>query len=971
MARSFAMECPVTPERVDQCPATPDFIRRPIKSPESTSSSDESTFHGRVANGSPPPNCAICLGKCKNKCFTDSCLHQFCFKCLLEWSKVKAECPLCKQCFKSIIHNVKSDDQFEEYWVQSPSNIFPDFSRPMRAHIQIPSRSTFNAAMQLQSNTLSNSIIQLRSNISTRFRRYVYDGELYASPLPDVTGRFRECSARFYRENPTQVHRLMPWLNRELICLLRDTNYSTSTLLEMIPHLLTIFNINSPDFRRRVSPFLGQHTAHFIHEFLNFARSPYDMIGYDREVRYAGNSNEGEVVINETSSSSDSDEVAEIAGDSPQLLTESLYNNRRQRNNPALGLTIETSNNQNSAVSTVHIIIADGDSNGSNNNNLDTSNIQNQNSQLTAINLSTNNNPGISNNETNNQMSSEIRILNESPIEITETNQSSRQISDDRVSLLSSTSSDACEFVLERKPPHLRTPEMVSLNSDSDSDVVFISEERRVEKTASNGPTPGTSGVSFSIAKQRKMRSSKMRNIRGIFIPSSDVDHSSDSDFKPPVETRRNRQKKIRTRQSEKTIKSEFIAGPSTSSGITSGGKPMSLLYSSSSSRDKRQKYKSSKPKIFGNRNGRSYKNIYQSSSSSDIDSSRHESDDDDHKSSSSVDHAVNTKKSVSSANSATSSSNTSSGTRSSSSSSCQSGKSKNFKNKTSVRGLGKLNRKGHALRKSTRSSSSSSSSSSALKMKVNGTRNKRSSSSSSTSTSISGSSSSTSNGTSDVSSSSNLSDKIHRGNISNKSTNSNAENIKRYKSIRKMLLRVEKNCKLQQKFKSDKQHSTRLKKDESITKSTESSKRGKKTKGKYESSKKKDHKCKRLKEKDRKRKLHSRINTKSTTEFSESDTEPLSKHVKLSKTEPVSCENVSGNSEIINTESGSTVQPTEQEESQSVEQDRDPTSVLLCFPNNVYLSINLSTTEQIQSEQTLLPSTNISAQQNSLISEE
>lgn len=70
---------------------------------------------------SPPPNCAICLGRCKNKCFTDSCKHQFCFKCLCEWSKVKPECPLCKQTFKSIIHNVKSKDQFEEYHVQPPT----------------------------------------------------------------------------------------------------------------------------------------------------------------------------------------------------------------------------------------------------------------------------------------------------------------------------------------------------------------------------------------------------------------------------------------------------------------------------------------------------------------------------------------------------------------------------------------------------------------------------------------------------------------------------------------------------------------------------------------------------------------------------------------------------------------------------------------------------------------------------------
>lgn len=53
---------------------------------ESGSSSDEN--QRQQASQSPPPNCSICLGRVKSKCFTDSCMHQFCFSCLLEWSKV-------------------------------------------------------------------------------------------------------------------------------------------------------------------------------------------------------------------------------------------------------------------------------------------------------------------------------------------------------------------------------------------------------------------------------------------------------------------------------------------------------------------------------------------------------------------------------------------------------------------------------------------------------------------------------------------------------------------------------------------------------------------------------------------------------------------------------------------------------------------------------------------------------------------
>lgn len=64
---------------------------------------------------------------------------------------------------------------------------------------------------------------------------------------------------------------------------------------------------------------------------------------------------------------------------------------------------------------------------------------------------------------------------------------------------LSSDSDDECQFVLARKPPHLRTPEYVSLNSDDeDSDVIFV--ERTEGQPATGGtakemPTPSTVAV--------------------------------------------------------------------------------------------------------------------------------------------------------------------------------------------------------------------------------------------------------------------------------------------------------------------------------------------------------------------------------------------------------------------------------------------------------------------------------------------
>jgi hypothetical protein len=33
-------------------------------------------------------------------------------------------------------------------------------------------------------------------------------------------------------------------------------------------------------------PYLGTRTEHFQHEFYNFARSPYDLVGFDRNAAY-------------------------------------------------------------------------------------------------------------------------------------------------------------------------------------------------------------------------------------------------------------------------------------------------------------------------------------------------------------------------------------------------------------------------------------------------------------------------------------------------------------------------------------------------------------------------------------------------------------------------------------------------------------------------------------------------------------
>ncbi len=61
--------------------------------------------------------CSVCLEDIQNRCVTNSCRHEFCFKCLKKWSKEKNYCPLCRAVYSQIIHNIKNDEEFDVFEV--------------------------------------------------------------------------------------------------------------------------------------------------------------------------------------------------------------------------------------------------------------------------------------------------------------------------------------------------------------------------------------------------------------------------------------------------------------------------------------------------------------------------------------------------------------------------------------------------------------------------------------------------------------------------------------------------------------------------------------------------------------------------------------------------------------------------------------------------------------------------------------
>ena len=260
---------------------TPERLSSTLKSDGSSSRS-----------GTPDSDCSICLGKVNNKAFTDACFHTFCFVCLLEWSKIKATCPLCKTTFKSIIHNVVSNDVYDQYHLKPTDNgSFGSDRRGRRFRYSTTmteehrSELTWRRNRALRRRYQSSYQIHIQAASEER-RRLIYRANLWARHMgSNPYTLYRDISTDFFSRNPAITHRLVPWLRRDLGVLFTGEDHVTF-MTQYILSLLPNVHLQTEEFHEQLRPFLYGQTEHFIHELVSFARSPYDMNTYDRIAQY-------------------------------------------------------------------------------------------------------------------------------------------------------------------------------------------------------------------------------------------------------------------------------------------------------------------------------------------------------------------------------------------------------------------------------------------------------------------------------------------------------------------------------------------------------------------------------------------------------------------------------------------------------------------------------------------------------------
>lgn len=131
----------------------------------------------------------------------------------------------------------------------------------------------------------SRSLGHSKDHVVVAFRRALYYSGIW---VKHVQGSKLEnhFSAKYFKRNPGSLYRLIPWLKRELIAVYGDYGYTVKNILAAILHHMTKFDLESESFTDLLEPYLLQHTQHFLHEFLSFVYSSYDVETYDRSATY-------------------------------------------------------------------------------------------------------------------------------------------------------------------------------------------------------------------------------------------------------------------------------------------------------------------------------------------------------------------------------------------------------------------------------------------------------------------------------------------------------------------------------------------------------------------------------------------------------------------------------------------------------------------------------------------------------------
>ncbi|NWS25486.1 TOPRS ligase, partial [Polioptila caerulea] len=173
-------------------------------------------------------NCPICRDIPGEIASVTPCVHLFCLGCIVRWAKKKPSCPLCRQPMNSIIYSVRSEEDFLEIVLPSPSD-------------------------------------------SSAAGHQDEQGAAELMPRTYVAGFPPEVWADIFQDCSEILDPVLPWLNQELSELLRTRWWEVALVQSTIVANLCRYGLSEEALVRELQPVLQEQTAAFVRRLIDTA----------------------------------------------------------------------------------------------------------------------------------------------------------------------------------------------------------------------------------------------------------------------------------------------------------------------------------------------------------------------------------------------------------------------------------------------------------------------------------------------------------------------------------------------------------------------------------------------------------------------------------------------------------------------------------------------------------------------------
>ncbi|XP_045877787.1 E3 ubiquitin-protein ligase Topors-like [Meles meles] len=245
--------------------------------------------------------CPNCLESTQNEPDWNPCFNKSRNDSLYSRSRKKSMPSSGVQCFPSQCcstrpeNDTKEDSGFlpseEESYTESSQNNYVSLNpegitrkiRPLKELTVQELLREFGDSGKFQPN--STSVGHFRDQVVMKFRRALYYSGIWVTHVQGYRLE-KHLSANYFKRNPGCLHRLVPWLKRELTAVYGNYGYTVKNILSTILQHMTEYDLDSESFIHLLEPYLQQHTHHFLHEFISFVHSPYNMETYDQRAIY-------------------------------------------------------------------------------------------------------------------------------------------------------------------------------------------------------------------------------------------------------------------------------------------------------------------------------------------------------------------------------------------------------------------------------------------------------------------------------------------------------------------------------------------------------------------------------------------------------------------------------------------------------------------------------------------------------------